>query len=458
MTLDELHVRGGGRPELFTPAETLEYNLRRVADDGLSDGDRIASLSVVLTVGGRRTIVSTRLADMLASPGGSPVVRQVLLHVLAQRDYPDLAPHVAMALPTTEPGRLQQALLDWLTRHRQPKLLAAIVRLWAAADPTDEAGENRYRRLVETTAGRTWSDVLADGLNRPSFLAKGSALGLLANRLSGEQLRRRLLAIEPESVAVEALQFYCQRLDYIPDRGDLLAAVTAFCHRRDLLEQAIPLADRWRAESGYVFDVGDLHLLSRVGSDPNRSIRPREKLLASLADRLNRRTYGWTAGVAGPAGGGDPTSVLASLSVADLLRLDLLCEMLGSPHTRRLLRTTARRDRDDRTSQWGGLIVYLDGHAQGRLYLPGAAGDDQAYRPNERMVQEAADCVTMFHCRFDRAYRGSDLGPTEADFDRLRSLSVRGVILTAISEDHFAAVFYTPDGVVIPLGAFQFLQ
>lgn len=454
ITLAELATQQTEDPNAFTTDTIVLHNLRRVLDNDLSAEARIASMAVLVRLDGDNSAHDGPLAMVLADETSPPRVRMAVLQLLVRKDYPSLATHVVRALPTTRDERMRRALLDWLTRHPRPEVLAEVVRLWAAADPTDEVAENRYRRVAETTARQTWSGALLSALNKPSFLARGSALELLARRLPKAELNRRLLAFRPRTPAVLALQYYIRRMDYIPQaRDQLLPAVLVFRTKKLALADAAKLAATWSATTGYRFHIRDFHLLSQLHRDPMRRLPGRVALLDDLIGQLRRQQ---PADQAVSPTLPDLRTRLTSLSMADLVRLHLLNEMLNRRRVQAALRVMAERDREDQTTQWGGLVFYDNGRANARLYPPGGHRGDHIYLPGEPMAYDAADSLAHFHAHFAKDHPHGPPGPTDDELHHLRSLNTRGLLLTSLSDRRFNAIYYGDDRTLINLGDFPF--
>ncbi|MFW6146410.1 MAG: hypothetical protein ACOC7R_03655, partial [Planctomycetota bacterium] len=337
------------------------YNLRRVQDERLDPAARLASLAVVLDEVGADPWYLSELATILSAGRAPAPVRRAVLGVLAAQDDPQAEPYVLDALGASEPGVVQGALLDWLTRHPHRTWLADVVCRWARADGADDAAEERFRRAVETMSARAWSEALLDGLNRPGFTARRSALAVLESRLDDDVLKRRIASLEPRTTAVEALQYLLAEADYLPSADDLLTTVETYVARREQLDDALEVARAWTAAGDYTFSLRDVHLLAGL-ADADEALRSgrRGPLLSRLDARLRARARRAAVPIA-DAGAATP---LETLSTAALVRLDLLGAML---ERRRIAGGLARRCRRAGAS-WGGLVVLDGGGATPRLY------------------------------------------------------------------------------------------
>lgn len=435
-------------------------NLQRVLDPDLPADQRIASLVLVVHLDGDNPAHHPALATVLDRGKSTPEpVRMAVLQFLVRKDYSNIAPHVVAGLTRAQSEEEREALVDWLTRHPQTEVLAEVVKLWAQADPQDAETEQRYRRAVETMAGRTWSDALLDGLNQQGFFARGSAMKILASRVPPAELRRRLAAMNPRSTAVLATQFYLTRADYLPTSPyELLAAVMTYSrHRQDgRLTDALEQARQWRQSFAYRFHIRDFHLLSRLKADHSSILPGERELVRILADRLASRSH-LRPGGALPGGAKAIAQRLRTLDIADLTAAYLVDEMLSRQDMQLQLTNMAINDRADQTSAWGGLITYREGQAVPQLYSPRTLGDDVLHSPSPLLQMDAIDALAYFHNRFgDAAAQGAF--PTSREMQLARELPIRHVLLTGAGEEYFSAVVYDSNGMMLSLGLFPYAR
>ncbi len=450
-SLDQLHEQLVTRPNAFPEKIIVLHNLSRALDTALSESERTDSLEVFARLAGDDPAYHEQLASVLPDPKSPNRLRLAVLQMLARADYPGLGPYVAKALPVSDNRALRQALLDWLTRHPTPEIMAEVVRLWAADNPADKLAEQRYRRVVETMVGRTWPDALLEGLNKPTYFARGSAIELLSTRLPQAELRERIGALEARTAAVRALQYYAKRLNYIPARrSELFAAVVIFVNHRSRLDAAAKLADRWAGDHGDPFRICDFHLLSCLAADEDAKLATPADLTAGMADGIAKRRND-------PGAAGEIRRQLEALYAADVVRLYLIAAMLQDPAVSAAVGQIARRDRKLTSSSLGGLIFQKSGEATPRLYAPETVGDDKAYVPSKRMAQDAIDSLAYFHGHFWQIENAKAIGPGDKDADVAAKLAVPGVVLTNLDAERFNATFYDRDGVRIDLGGFAFM-
>jgi hypothetical protein len=132
--------------------------------------------------------------------------------------------------------------------------------------------------------------------------------------------------------------------------------------------------------------------------------------------------------------------------------------MLTNKSIQEALYVTARRDRADKQSSWGGLVRYISGRARAYYYRPSVegAGNDQVYVPSRRAYRDARNSLCWFFAHFSQISNADHAGP---DADELASMAQRdqsAVIFTSLSDETFAAHWYNQDKVVVSLGVLPY--
>ncbi len=435
----------------------LQHNLQRTLDGQLSPQERVESLRLADHLGGEEPAVRSSIGSVLAEPSTPPELRHAALTFLMNRDTPDLAGHIMRAWPALSSNReLRQAALDWLSRHRSPRVLGEVVKLWARDPMTSRQNEQRFRLVVEKITGKRWDRSLLDGLNAAVFFARGSAIEILSKRLTPQDLRARVLRMTPKTHAIEALQFFIDRFDYLPRNGnELLSSVIALRQRRDALHQAEKSCQNWRSNGHYEFNIRDQHLLSRLAGDPLRKKHSRSQLKADISKALGLTEHALNGRLARH---GNFDRLAVRLTMADLWNIRLLNEMLNRERVQLAIKIMAEGDRVDKRSQWGGLIFYENGQAEAKLYTPDrkAGENDMAYASTKRFIRDGRGAMCRFVAHFEKAQNVSLARPTKAELLQSRRGNYYGLVLTSISERMFSAHYYNPQGQVVSLGLYPF--
>ncbi len=446
------------------------HNLQRVLDPSLSVSARLESVKVIDAVGVEDDQMLGQLAGLVREDKTPEPLRRAVLDMLISRDYPGLASHVVDILPNLEPtSPMRQNVLSWLARNGQPGTVAEVTKAWARHGQVDEETENRYRQVVGQLAKVPWDEALLAGLNDDSFMAKGSALEILAERIHPTQLRERLSRMPANSQAVSAIQAFLAHFDYLPRTADQLIAVAQLhLARREQIPAAGKLCRSWKQRDGYVFRIQDFHLLSHLAGDPLREDIRRDQLMLDLGQATRKRTHVSHQ----PAQRGKPAQntfwkVTRQLSTADIWTLYLLNEMLSNRSNQMKLYLAARDDWNDTQQVYGGLIRYVHGRATTGDGGPGGAityrypnqadgRNDEFYIPDDQAIRDSRDSLCWFFPNFQKQENAERTGPDPKLLEMAVQHGMRGLVLTSLDRNRFAAHFFNPSGQVVSLGVFPF--
>ena len=188
--------------------------------------------------------------------------------------------------------------------------------------------------------------------------------------------------------------------------------------------------------------------------------RQRDELLSELRSRLEgRQTTRRTAGVSGrfPELLEDHAHRLSWGDILAILVVDIAAHDPGVVET--ALEQVAR-DRDDRSTEYGGLL-----HAR-----PGDVGGPGVFkvtlfppRPNERpaddqfvasadMIEQGARTLAHYHFHAQRGASAAVAGPSLGDLDYADRYGVNCLVITWLDRDLVALDYYCAGGIVVDLG------
>ncbi len=457
--LKQYQALQGRDSESYPDYVIVQHNMARAMESEIPAEKRVESLQLVNRIGVSDPDIGGQIASILSEKNCPPRLQKAALEFLLSQGHPGIAEHVVKLLPQAEPGSdLRREILRWLTRHARPDVLSEVVSLWAQEPSKSGPNEPLFRQIVERITGNKWDAALIDALNSSDFKARGSAIAILHRRVSQRELRRRIMQINPVTDACRAIKIFAARFNYIPSgREGLIAAVTIMKTQDNLLGPADRLADKWSSDYGYRFDIRDFHLISHIATDPLRPDMRRTQLILELTRSLTRREHVYPPSLGRRASFARQADML---SMPDLWNLYLLDEMLSRRWMRKALKLTARRDRRDESTAWGGLIFYENGRATAKLYEPSRQGssDDKTYTPSSKMEIDGLDALCRFCTHFEKIDNASRAGPTKQELRRAQNENFYGLVLTSLSERKFCAHYYNPEGNVISLGVYYFVQ
>ena len=448
----------------YLPRTIYLHNLRRVLDSGLDESSRLQSLRLVMDLRQEGFYPQSELSNLLADPACPPQLHQALAAAVSDQEYP-AAPRTEV-MATGSGISSSTSIATWTPRSEPsrpdpPRSLPELVKLWAQQPTSTGKQEVQYRQMVAQLTGQPWPEALVDAINSADFLARGSAIELLAGRVSTGQLRSMIVRVSAATEAMSALQAFLEEFDYLPSTRQEFWAITSIYRLRGrLIPDVGRLARNWSSHYGYRFNVRDFHLLSRIVTDTSRTAMNRDDLVAYLrqatadrqhvADRLSRAVSS--------AATGRFEDVQDQLEITDLWNLYLMDEMLVRRRVRLAISVMAERDFIDKSSAWGGLVFYEGGRAEAKLYPPdnNAVTNDLTYVPSEKMKLDSLDSMCRFYGHFERVENVSRAGPGVEERHELQTGNAYGVIFTRIDVRHFCVHYCNPQGVVVSLGVFPF--
>ncbi|MGB2822297.1 MAG: hypothetical protein WBF17_15030 [Phycisphaerae bacterium] len=451
-SLTEYEESKAGSKHPYPDRTVVLHNLKRVLDPQLGQTERLESLRLVSRIGEDDPEVQDQLAGLLADENCSEAMRAEVLALVIEKDHPDAPGHVLKVLPTLRPeDPLKQRVLEWLARHPAPQVLAGLAKLWAREQSPTSLDEPRYRQVVERLTGQRWDQALLDGIDTEGFGARGSAIAILSARRSRDEIARAVAALPAKTDAVAAMQFFLDRFDYLPTSGPtLLSCVWLYAKDPSGFDGAARLAADWRQSYGYRFDVRDFHLLSRLARDPLRKNYERTELVLRLVRGLIKREHVRMAVTrpVGRYGFSDQFSKhVDSLTMADLWNLLLLDEMMSRPRVRAALAEVARRNQADPGSARCGVVFYVEGQGEAKLYPPAYESD---------RIRAGRNALCRFGAHFEKPDNADRAGPTAEELQIAGRDNAYGLVLTSLAEETFCAHYHNPKGIVISLGRFSF--
>jgi hypothetical protein len=451
-------------PTLFHPRTVVMNNISRVLDPKLSQPRRLASLKLVIHLGGaNEPSALEELRTILRDDTVPNQLRWQTLEVLLRNNVPGLSGDVVAVLPTLDKRPdLREAVLEWLARNPEPKAMAEVVKLWAREPVASQEIENRYREIVRRMTGKSWEQALVDAVNTPGFFARGSAMELLNRRVRRQRLAELILTAPSRTLAMGALQVFLQKMQYVPANGsEFLSTVLVYKSHQGMIDETAKLWHRWNANDKYRFNIRDFHLISRLAMDPLRADLRRGDLIRGVGTDLapGRRPHVPARSPGSAAAFTDQfAQQVDKLTLADLWNLHLLERMLANERMQAALRLMAISDRKDTARAWGGLIFYANGRAEPKLYQASleAGENDKYYVPGLLASRHGRDALCRFHAHFERADNSGRVGPDSQEMRVAREDNMYGLVLTSLGEAAFCAHYYTPGGVVVSLGKYPF--
>ena len=144
------------------------------------------------------------------------------------------------------------------------------------------------------------------------------------------------------------------------------------------------------------------------------------------------------------------------LSWGDLMAMLAVDVALHDPEVMRRIFEQVEMDREDETTEYGGLLfVDSSGRFIAQLYPPRPQhrqGDD-TFVASSDMVEQSVRALAMYHFHVMRERNSRFAGPSVEDLAQARAQGRLGVVITSINEDELNVDAYTDAFAAVDLGA-----
>lgn len=442
-----------------------------------------------------RAAVRSSFKDLVWSNAVPHAMRRKIFDYLINDPDPAAAAdarEMARLMLPREPSRAMVAVISEAAGSRGWKeFIPALIRSLARSVPLVPDADRSERTallqlaperpLVETVFAvfldpdRGGPDESAEFRDR----TRADAYDVLARLDSTGEYRRRLLedpSIADQSDGVVALlRRSTAELRAVPISGDELRWL------QRLADPRIPAnAVWWTQASSALAQVAPEHVAGlrlrhaeairlAVRDRPELMSMSRDALLDSLRTKLASRTLVQRRNEAQ----GTVKAVREQLEVwestiswADLVTVHLLDQAMRTPDFRQRLWVFLEMDREDTTTEYGGLLTSLEhvGDAQptqssGQPIVawlfpprPGQRQSDQEFVASEEMLLAGDRALAHFHFHAHRTRNQEFAGPSGGDLDYAARSGRTCIVLTSLGTDELNVDFFTPAGLVLDLG------
>jgi hypothetical protein len=145
----------------------------------------------------------------------------------------------------------------------------------------------------------------------------------------------------------------------------------------------------------------------------------------------------------------------SNLPWADLLCIRLADAMVFDPVMINELFPQAQRDREDTSTELGGLVDFVDGRPQAILYPPLQRSHDKKFYAPASMVERGYLAPFHYHFHVQQVNNAEFAGPGGGDVEYANAMAINGLVFTSVGADRLNADFYTEGRVVVDLGTLE---
>ena len=412
------------------------------------------------------------LRRMIAAQGYAIEARERAFELLLEVDRAALVQAIENSLPRMEDVMWRERMADLIAQYEMNDLIPTLIRAWAnpvtGLDRIEEGKDMRpERRALVTLVGE--DQLSATLLKTMRESNPGTQANLRARcwellMKNGDSARLRALLADAESVRGDAmltdLGRVCVELGVLPTTREEILWARELCKptraeffeaaknalalmptaRRESLEiRALPIAVAIMKRRADVLTMSDADMLTEV---TNRTAG-RKKVspdFTGFGEGFTETLY----------------QQRSKLVWTDLAAMMLALDLLNEPALLVHVFEQADRDREDRSTEFGG-VVAIDSSGRGELleFEPRSKASDVRYESPQLLFDALYTAPFHYHNHTQKYDNADYAGPHLGDFAFADSARCNGLVFTFLSTDLMGVDFYRHDRLVVDLGAVE---
>lgn len=402
-------------------------------------------------------------------------IRIPAIEALVEQDEADSRSMLALMIPREPQRPVVDLACDYAARRGWGEMTPAIVRSWSRkmiSPPEEERSERAA--LIALHPDRPLPDIVFEVFAAPvpesaseqslARRARADAWTLLC-RIDPERTRTRELLAGAEAANASdptllALREAAQQLGAVPATGeqlDWLLELRSAPHAGFLASWRDAVASLTEGQRAGLELRHGAALVWAAKRQPAWLGMSRDALLAEASGRLKgRKTHRRQAET---AEGSHPKPETiegreAALVWGDALAILAATEALADPAVVASLFEQVDTDREDKTTEYGGLIDASDGAFVPTLYPPRAAqrAGDGKFIASPEMIEAGAASLFQYHFHARSINEREYAGPSDGDIEYAARFGRHCLVLTSIGAGTLGVDYYQPDGAVVDLG------
>ena len=406
------------------------------------------------------------LRRMVAADGYAIDARVQAFDLLFETDRKALVEALENSLPRMGDIAWRERVCAMVADRRIEELVPTLIRAWANPATGFEMRNDRPERVA--LARIVGEDRVTDTLLRTMRESNPATQANLRARCwelimkSGDSARLRALLADPDATRGDAMLSDLARvateLGVLPTTREEILWARKLCEdgRRGFFEAAREALAAMPRERREAMEIRSLPIAAAAK-------RRRPALLtasdAELYDEIQRRTEGRRRASPDFTGFGDGfTEILYQqrerAQWSDLAAMVMALDLLGEEALLRHLFEQADRDREDRSTEYGG-VVALDAGGRGELleFPPRSKQGDLRFESPQALFDALYTGLFHYHNHTQKYDNANYAGPHTGDFAFADSTRCNGLVFTFLSADLIDVDFYRHDRFVVDLGA-----
>ena len=408
---------------------------------------------------------TTALRRMIAADGYAIDARLQAFELLADTDRKALVEALENSLPRMGDIAWRERVCGLIADRKLDELVPTLIRAWANPAVGFESPERPERAALARIVGEDQVSATLLRTMRESDPVRSANLRTRCWELlmkSGDSARLRALLADPASVKGDAmlgdLARIANELGVLPTTREEVLWARKLCEpsRAAFMDDARAALAAMPRERREAVEIRSIPVAVAAH-------RRRSELLtatdAALLAEIDARTKGRRRASPDFTGFGSGFSEnlyeqRERAHWSDLAAMVLALDLLDDAAIRRHLFEFADRDREDLTTEYGGVIA-LDAQARGEIleFPPRSKNGDLRFESPQALFDALYTGLFHFHNHTQKYENSQYAGPHTGDFAFADSTRCNGLVFTFLSADLIGVDFYRYDRFVVDLGA-----
>lgn len=409
------------------------------------------------------------LHRMVWRPGYLPAIREAAVDRLADRDPEGLARTLRQRLPQMTAWAGLTRLCEIIAERGWTHLTPALVSSWARANPLvpEETDRPEYKALAALLGPTHVTDAVFDLLvesKRPSQQGLRSRCWNLMQRIGARDRLARLLdqTDTADDGFLADLQAAHRDFGIIPVTREEVLWIRKLRdpEHRGFWSEATAAARGLSPARRAALEIRDVPVLvAAARHDPDLLDRDTAAMQAALEATLkDRKHYSHGSNYDSYSSAQDDRihEWRGRLTWGDLAALHMALRALGVPQVVDHLLDYARRDQEDRSTEYGGVIALDDrGRFEVLEFPPRIREHDEKFIASQAMLDAAYPALFHFHFHVQRDRNEAYAGPGFGDVNYADNTRANCLVLTFVGEGRLNVDYYRHGRVLVDLGTIQ---
>ncbi len=436
-----------------------------LADPGTLPDRRIAAIEAIPIAGSPSDRELELLEEHVRASGRTPRERVAAARRLAELDRDRAMSLLRRELPNLPALQGLAALCELIAAEGWVELTPALVSSWARVVPDaslpdlerPEAraiaalhGEDRVVAVVFEVLASRWGD---------SAPLRTRAWELLVRLGERERLADLVAAVpaDTDDAMMSDLATGLRDLGVLPGNREEMLWLRRLREpaRRAFWDEARDALAGFSAQRRLAMELRDVPVaVSVMRHRPDLADASNEQLQQSLAERLRGARQVSREDVGGGRAVEDRLrDWRGRLTWGDLAAMHLALDAFAEPALRRHLFDYARRDRDDRGTEYGGVLA-MDERGRYELleFPPRMRRGDRRFVATQQMLDAAYTALFHFHLHVQEPSNAAYAGPGFGDRSYADAVRANCLVFTSLSADELNVDYYRHGRVSVDLG------